>query len=160
MFQVSVSFRGAKPRGNLLAQFHLLGKPVIEVTAYYEIATPLAGLAMTQRLPFRGKRSAVAEVNDSPVDCQSRNRARRSEQSRLPSVTEGLISVPNPSEQNQRFCPPPLKGRHLANKSGAGGVNLLPRWVVNWIGIRQSRQRTVPCLFFSNRPLPFLKFLK
>ena len=123
-----VSFRGAKRRGNLLAQFHLLGKPVIEVTAYYEIATPLAGLAMTQWLPFRGKRSAVAEVNDSPVDCQSRNRARRSEQARLPSVTEGLISVPNPSEQNQRFCPPPLKGRLLANKSGARGWNLLPRW--------------------------------
>ena len=25
------------------------------------------------RLPWRGKRSAVAVVNDSPVDCQSRN---------------------------------------------------------------------------------------
>ena len=60
MFQVFVSFRGAKPRGNLLAQFHLLGKPVIEVTAYYEIATPLAGLAMTQRLPFRGAGTASA----------------------------------------------------------------------------------------------------
>ena len=29
------------------------------------------------RLPSRGKRSAVAVVNDSPVDCQSRDRAAR-----------------------------------------------------------------------------------
>ena len=29
------------------------------------------------RLPWRGKRSAVAVVNDSPVDCQSRDRATR-----------------------------------------------------------------------------------
>ena len=29
------------------------------------------------RLPLRGKRSAVAVVNDSPVDCQSRDRAAR-----------------------------------------------------------------------------------
>ena len=30
-----------------------------------------------------GKRSAVAVVNDSPVGCQSRDRARRSEQSKI-----------------------------------------------------------------------------
>ena len=36
-----------------------------------------------QRLPCaKGKRSAVAVVNDSPVGCQSRDRAHRSEQSR------------------------------------------------------------------------------
>ena len=32
-----------------------------------------------QRLTCRGKRSAVVVVNDSPVDCQSRARARLSE---------------------------------------------------------------------------------
>ena len=31
----------------------------------------------SSRLPWRGKRSAVAVVNDSPVDCQSRDRAAR-----------------------------------------------------------------------------------
>ena len=31
----------------------------------------------SSRLPWRGKRSAVAGVNDSPVDCQSRDRAAR-----------------------------------------------------------------------------------
>ena len=31
----------------------------------------------SSRLPWRGKRSAVAVVNDNPVDCQSRDRAAR-----------------------------------------------------------------------------------
>ena len=31
----------------------------------------------SSRLPLRGKRSAVAVVNNSPVDCQSRDRAAR-----------------------------------------------------------------------------------
>ena len=50
-----------------------------------------------QRLPcVKGKRSAVAEVNDSPVGCQSRDRAARRRLSA--KLTEGLTT------------PPPLRG--------------------------------------------------
>ncbi len=38
----------------------------------------------------KGKRSAVAAVNDSPVGCQSRDRARHSELSPV-RVTKGLL---------------------------------------------------------------------
>ena len=84
-----------RQRGNLLESGFV----------FYEIATPLAGLAMTQRLPFRGAGTASA-------------------------VTEGLT----PPGKIKRFCPPPLKGRRLRGcKNGARGLNLLPHWGFNRI---------------------------
>ena len=54
---------------------------------YFSLACPALPPQMRlyahRRLPcVKGKRSAVAVVNDNPVDCQSRDRARRSELSR------------------------------------------------------------------------------
>ncbi|MBQ6875203.1 MAG: hypothetical protein IJN46_03080, partial [Lachnospiraceae bacterium] len=64
----------------------------------------------TQRPPcVKGKRSAVAVVNDSPVDCQSRDRVARRRLSA--KLTEGLSNTfcdNNPSVKNQRFLTPPL----------------------------------------------------
>ena len=54
-----------------------LSKKVIHNVEVYQFA-------LHQRLPCeKGKRSAVAGVNDSPVGCQSRDRACRSKLSPL-----------------------------------------------------------------------------
>ena len=57
--------------------------------AFYSVKEPLK---RAKRLgsPLGGKRSAVAVVNDSPVGCQSRDRAARRRLSRV-SVTERVI---------------------------------------------------------------------
>ena len=61
----------------------------VAAAAFYSVEEPIK---RAKRLgsPLGGKRSAVAVVNDSPVGCQSRDRAARRRLSRV-SVTERVI---------------------------------------------------------------------
>jgi len=57
---------------------HALSSYAFRRTAAIQIAVYLSVLHRTQKPPLvRGKRSAVAVVNDSPVDCQSRDGVAR-----------------------------------------------------------------------------------
>jgi len=58
--------------------------PPSKVSIEFQIAVYLSVLHRTQKPPLvRGKRSAVAVVNDSPVDCQSRDRVARRQLARI-----------------------------------------------------------------------------
>ena len=52
----------------------------------------------------KGKRSAVAVVNDNPVDCQSRDRAHRSELS-TEQVDGGIVNPHRHAEHHAPYSP-------------------------------------------------------
>ena len=98
--------------------------------------------------PFGGKRSAVAVVNDSPVGCQSRDRAARRRLSRV-SVTERVIEYLQ--SKYSIFLDFLRKSSALSDLASLGHLSQRERQVTFFTSCRMDILRGCPCAVFHGK---------